>query len=434
MIKRYFRFDELGTTYKQEILAGATTFATMAYIVIVNPKILQAAGIPFGASLVATIISAFFGTLTMGIYAKRPFAIAPYMGENAFIAFTVVKILGYRWETAIGAIFIGGVIFTLITIFKIRSWLAKAIPEGLKVAFAVGIGLFLTFIGLNETGIVKLGVPGAPVHIGKLSEPSIILALIGFIVIIFLMIKKIRGSMLIGILFVTILAYIFKVQPLPEKWISMPPSLSPTFLKLDIAGALQFGFISVILTVFVMDFVDTLGSLIGLSYKANLLDEDGNLPEIEKPMLCDALATVVGALLGTTTSGVYIESAAGIEEGGKSGFTAIVTAFLFLITLFFAPFIGSIPKCAYGPALIIVGMLMISPILRVNFDDLTEIVPIFMTIVLMSFTYNLGIGITAGFIIYPIVKIFKGKIKEIHVGLWILTGISILFYIFYPYG
>jgi adenine/guanine/hypoxanthine permease len=433
IIKNYFELEKLGTSVKKEITAGLTTFVTMAYIIIVNPKILEAAGIPFGPSMVATILSAFFGTLAMGIYAKRPFAVAPYMGENAFIAFTVVKVMGYSWQTALGAIFISGVLFTLLTIFKIRSWLADSIPESLKIGFAVGIGLFLTFIGLNETGIVRLGVEGAPVHVGNLHQSSVLLAILGFLVIGFLMIRKMNGAILIGILSVTLVSFFFGITPLPSQWISMPPDISPIFLKLDIIGALSWGFFAVVITVFVMDFLDTLGTLIGLAYKANLLDENGNLPGIEKPMMCDALATTVGALLGTTTTGAYIESATGIEAGGRSGLTAVVTALLFLSALFFAPFFTAIPAFAYGPSLIIVGLLMMSPMTKLKFDNLAEAIPVFCIIVLMSFTFNIGIGMTAGFIVYPLFKLLTGKLHEVKTGLWILAGLSLLFFFFYPY-
>ena len=293
-------------------------------------------------------------------------------------------------------------------------------------------------------------MPGAPVKLGSVSDPSIILAILGFLLIGLLMIKKIRGSILIGIIAITVISYAFKVTPLwfslpPDlsffekiyfilkSTVSLPPDISPIFLKLDIVGALSWGFFAVILTVFIMDFVDTMGTLIGVSARANLLDEQGNLPEIEKPMLADAIATIFGSLLGTTTTGTYIESAAGIEEGGKTGFTSIVTAFLFLLTLFFAPFLTAIPAHAYGPALIIVGMLMLLPITKINFDDYSELIPAFATIILMSFTYNIGIGMTAGFIFYPLFKIITGRIKEIHLGLWILGFLSLLFYIFYPY-
>jgi len=433
MLSKYFHFDQLQTNYKTETLAGFTTFFTMSYIVIVNPKILEAAGMPFGASMVATILSAFFGTLLMGVYAKRPFAIAPYMGENAFIAYTVVNVLGYSWQTALGAIFIGGILFTLLTIFKIRSWVANAVPESLKIAFAVGIGLFLTFIGLNDIGLVQVGVPGAPVKIGDLHQTSVLLGIFSFLFIGFLLIKKVNGSIIIGIILTTVLGFIFGTTELPEKIVSSPPSIEPLFLQVDIVGALSWGFIAVILTVFIIDFIDTMGTLLGVAYKANLIDNDGNLPEIEKPMLCDALATVAASLFGTTTTGTFLESAAGIEAGGRSGFTAVVTAFLFLITLFFAPLFTAIPPYAYGSALIIVGLLMMSPVTKLNFDDLTETLPAFTTIILMSFTFNLGIGLTSGLVVYPVSMFFGGRIKEVHPGMWILFVFSVLFYIFYPY-
>ncbi|PKL84145.1 MAG: guanine permease [Ignavibacteriae bacterium HGW-Ignavibacteriae-3] len=433
MIKKYFQLDELGTSVKQEIIAGATTFVTMAYIIIVNPKILEAAGMPFGASMVATILSAFFGTLIMGVYAKRPFAIAPYMGENAFVAYTVVNVLHYSWQTALGAIFIGGVLFSLLTVFKIRSWLANAIPESLKIAFAAGIGLFLTFIGLNETGIVTVGVAGAPVHVGDFRETSVLLGIFSFLLIGVLMIKKINGSILIGIIATTILGFLFGVTKLPDRLVSMPPDISPVLFQLDILGALSWGFFSVILVVFVMDFVDTMGTLLGLGYKAKMLDENGNLPDIEKPMMCDALATVAGSLLGTTTCGAYIESATGVEAGGKSGLTAVVTSILFLGALFLAPVFSVIPPYAYGSALIIVGLLMLSPLSHIIFDDLAETIPTFITMTLMSFTFNLGIGMTAGFVVYPLTMFVAGRIKTVSAGMWILFSFSVLFYIFYPY-
>ncbi|MEE9443160.1 MAG: NCS2 family permease [candidate division Zixibacteria bacterium] len=432
-IKSYFKFDELETNYKNEIIGGATTFITMAYIIIVNPKILEAAGIPFGPSMVATILSACLGTLAMGVYARRPFAIAPYMGENAFIAITVVNILGYSWQTALGAVFIGGVIFTLLSILGIRGWLARSIPNSLKISFAVGIGLFLTFIGLNQTGIVTLGVQGAPVHVGDLSTISILLAIIAFLLIGFLSLHRIPGAMLIGIILVSVAAFSLDIAELPDTWISMPPSLEPIFLKLDITGALQWGFFSVILTIVVMDFVDTTGTLLGLAYKSNLLDEKGNLPEIEKPMICDSLATVTGSLLGTTTTGTFLESASGIEAGGRSGFASVITAMLFLSALFFAPLFTAIPPCAYGAALIFVGLLMLTPVTRLPVNDLSELIPAFCVIALMSFTFNLGIGITAGFVAYPLVKILAGKFRDIKPGMWILGAISLLFYIMYPY-
>jgi len=432
-VRKYFRFEHHQTNFQREIIGGLTTFFTMSYIIIVNPKILEAAGIPFGPSVVATILAAFFGTLAMGIFARRPFAVAPYMGENAFIAYTVCGVLGYSWQTALGAIFIGGVLFTLVSAFRIRSWLARSIPASLKIAFAVGIGLFLAFIGLNEAGVVTVGVPGAPVHVGILSDTSVILAVICFLLIGILMVRKITGALLIGILLTTVAGFFLSVTEVPEQWLSMPPSLEPILAQLDIAGAFTWGFMSVILTVFVMDFVDTTGTLLGLALKADLLDENGNLPEIEKPMLCDSSATVVGAILGTTTTGTFIESAAGMEAGARTGFASVVTALMFLAGLFFAPTFAVVPACAYAPALIIVGLLMMTTITKLQLNDLTEAIPAFCVIVLMSFTYNLGIGITAGFAVYPIVKVFAGRVREVSAGMWILAAISVLFFMFYPY-
>jgi AGZA family xanthine/uracil permease-like MFS transporter len=429
-----FRLARYHTTIRQEVLGGVTTFITMAYIIIVNPAILEAAGIPRGPSMVATILAAAFGTLIMGLYANRPFAIAPYMGENAFIAFTVVKVLGYSWQTALGAIFIGGVLFTVLTILRLRSWLANSIPQGLKFSFAAGIGLFLTFIGLNETGLVVLGSPGAPVKLGQVTSLPVLLAVVCFLLMGILLIWKIRGALLLSILAMTLVAIILKVVPAPERIVSLPPSLGPILLKLDILGALTWGFFAVILTVFVMDFVDTMGTLIGVSARAGLLDENGNLPQIEKPMLADSLATVVGALLGTTTTGTYIESAAGIEAGARTGLSAVVTAILFLLALFLAPVFTAVPPLAYGPALIVVGVLMLSPIACIKFEDYTELIPAFITVVLMSFTYNIGVGMTAGFILYPFFKLVAGRAREVHPGMWVLGTLSLLFYIFYPYG
>lgn len=430
----YFHLSEYKSDVKAEIIGGVVTFMTMSYIIIVNPAILEVAGIPKGPSTVATILTAIFGTLLMGIYARRPFAIAPYMGENAFIAFTVVKVLGYSWQTALGAIFIGGVLFTLLTIFRLRTWLAAAIPKGLKYSFAVGIGLFLTFIGLNDCGIVTVGVPGAPVKVGDLMSSSVLLAIFGFLLLCVLIIKKVRGALFLGMVVTTGLAIFTGDAVAPEKLFEMPPSIAPIFLHLDIPGALTWGFFSVILTVFIMDFVDTMGTLIGVASRAGYLDEDGNLPDIEKPMLCDALTTIFASLVGTTTAGVFIESAAGIEEGGRTGLSACVTAIFFVVALFFTPIMVIVPGIAYGPVLIIVGILMIQSVTYIDFHDFSELVPAFATIILMSFTYNIGIGMTAGFVLYPFFKIITGKAGTVHPGLWILSFFSLLFFVFFPYN
>ena len=433
-IYRFLNLDPRLTNLRTEVTAGLTTFMTMAYIIFVNPAILKAAGIPTGPSMVATILTAIFGTLLMGLYAKRPFAIAPCMGENAFIAYTVVGVLGYSWQTALGAVFISGVLFILLTISRVRQWLVEAVPPGLRYSFAVGIGLFLSFIGLNVTRIVVSGSPGAPVKVGDLSSAEVLLAVFGFLLISVFMIRKVPGAILLGILATAFIAFITGIAQPPESWVSWPPGLGPTFLQLDIAGVFSWGFFAIVLTIFIMAFVDTMGTLIGVSARAGLLDKDGHLPQMERPMLADALATTFAALIGTTTAGAYIESATGIEAGGRSGLTAVVTALLFGLALFFAPLATAIPAQAYGPALIVVGLFMLAPITRINFEDYTELIPAFAVVVLMSFTYNIGIGMMGGFVLYPFLKLASGRHREVRPGLWVLGLLSLLFFFFYPYA
>lgn len=442
MFEKIFHLNEFNTDIKTEVLAGITTFLTMSYIIVVNPGILSAAGIPKEPSTVATIIASVVGCLMMAFYANRPIAVAPYMGENAFIAFTVVLGMQKSWQAGITCVFIGGLFFVLITAFKLRSWLAKAVPVNLKYAFVVGIGLFLTFIGLIDTGIVvKHPSPEVPLMVGNFTSPEVLLAFFAFIFSGVLMIRKVKGSLILSILITTCLAFLGKSAGwdlpnvhLPGGLFSIPPSIEPIALQFRFNEVLTLGFLPILLTVFLMDFVDTMGTLIGVSARAGFLDENGNLPDIEKPMMADAVATAVGACVGTTTTGSYIESAAGIEEGGRTGLTALTTAVLFLCALFFTPILTAVPKCAYGPALIIVGILMIDSVKKIDFKDMTEFIPAFATIVLMSFTYNLGIGITAGFVIYPLLKIASGRAGELNKGTWALGIISMVFYIFYPYG
>jgi AGZA family xanthine/uracil permease-like MFS transporter len=432
-MQSFFEFSKHGTDYRRETLAGITTFLTMAYIIVVNPAILEAAGLPKGASTTATILTAAFGSLLMGLHARRPFAVAPYMGENAFIAFTVVKVLGVSWQAALGAIFIAGVLFTLLTVLRIRGWLARTLPQSLKYSFAAGIGLFLAFIGLNETGMVMLGVPGAPVSLGRVTEPTTQLAVFGFVLITWLVIRRVPGAIIIGVLGTTFLSFLLGVTAAAPSFVSLPPSIAPVFLQLDIAGAVSPKNLSIAFIIFVMAFVDTVGTLIGLSARGGFLDREGNLPEIEKPMLADAVANLIAPVLGTTTTGAYIESAAGIEAGGRTGFTAIVVAGLFLLALFFAPLLTVVPPHAYGPALIVIGMFMVSAINRIDFTDYTESVPAFLTIVLMVFTYNIGVGMTAGLLAHPVLKTLSGKFREVPAGMWVFAVFSLLFYAIYPY-
>ena len=432
-LDRYFKLAHHQTTIRREVIAGLTTFFTMAYIVAVNPAILKAAGIPTGASLTATILTAIFGTLLMGFYANRPFAIAPYMGENAFVAFTVVNVLGYSWQSALGAVFLAGVLFILLTLFRLRQWMVDAIPASLRYSYAAGIGLFLTFIGLNQAGIVTLGSAGAPVRPGHLTSLPVLLAIFGFLLMTFLTIRRFPAAILCGVLATALLSFVTGAAPAPTGWMSRPPSLAPVFFKFDLHTVFTWGFFPVVLTIFVMAFVDTMGTLIGVSARAGFLDKNGNLPQIERPMLADALATTFAAAIGTTTSGAFIESATGVEAGGRTGLTAIITAVCFAGTLFFAPFISAIPPQAYAPALIFVGLLMLAPVTRIPFDDLSELVPAFGVIVLMAFTYNIGIGMTAGFVLYPLCKLFSGRLRDVRPALWALTALSLLFFIFYPY-
>jgi AGZA family xanthine/uracil permease-like MFS transporter len=433
-LHRFFGIDRAGSTVRREIVAGLTTFVTMSYIVAVNPAILQAAGIPPGPSFVATVATTVFGTLLMGLYANRPFAIAPYMGENAFIAFTVVRAMGYSWQSALAAVFLVGAVFLLLTLLRLRQWLVEAIPAALRHSFAVGIGLFLAFVGLTETGIVRASTGGAPLQPGHLTSAPVLLAIAGFLLMAALMIRRFPAAILVGIVATTAVAFITRLTPPPQRWVSLPPSLAPIAFHLDFHGALSWKFFPVVLTIFVMAFVDTMGTLIGVSARAGFLDESGNLPQIERPMLADALSTVFAALSGTSTSGAFIESATGVEAGGRTGLTAVVVALCFAATLCFSPFIAAIPVQAYGPALIIVGLLMLAPITRIRFDDYTELVPAFAVVALMSFTYNIGIGVTAGFVLYPLCKLVGGKTRDVKPGLWVLAGLSLLFFVFYPYG
>lgn len=431
-ILSFFELEKHGSTVKTEILAGLTTFFTISYIIIVNPKVLAVAGIPEAPTMVATILVAFIGTFLTGVYAKRPFAIAPYMGMNAFIAFTVVKIMGHSWQTAIGAILISGIILIFATITGFRGWLSKSIPQSLKIACTVGIGFFLTFIGLVKSGII-IGAENPPVRIGHFNEPEILMAILGFLVMALLMMKKVKGAILLGILSITFIGFISGLADLPAQWVSLPPDISPIFWQFDLIGALQWSFASVILTIVVMDIVDTIGTLMALSMVGKFLNEKGELPEVEKPMLSDAIATTAAGLLGTTTAGTYIDSATGIEAGGKTGLTAVVTSIMFLLTLFLSPFIAAIPAYAYSPALMVVGLLMIGMVSQLDFSDLSEAVPVFVTIVLMAFSYNIGIGMTGGFIVYIIFKLAARKSSDISLGMWVLGIISLILFIIYPY-
>jgi AGZA family xanthine/uracil permease-like MFS transporter len=452
-IERFFKLRDKGTTIRTEILGGATTFVTMAYIIVVNPAILSFAGIPPGPSTVATILAAVFGTMLMGLVANRPIAVAPYMGENAFIAFGLA-VMGIGWQQRLGAVFISGLAFALITLFHIRSWLANSISASLKHSFAVGIGLFLAFIGLYETGIVTssvvgmrpevlihgsalvLSAPAVPLKIGDLRSAQVLLALFGFFFISTLMYFRVRGGIMLGIAATAVLGYLTGYGEAPRAAMALPfvgeYNLSAIAFKMDIMGMLKLSMLPILLTLFLMGFLDTLGTLVGVGSAGNMLDEKGNFPDIERPMMVDAATCMFSAMVGTSTSGAYIESATGIKEGARTGLAAVTTAVLFGASLFFIPLIEPLQhlQYAYGPALIAVGLLMTSSIKKIDFDDLTELVPSFATIVVMVFTYNIANGLTAGLVLYPLFKIVTGRGKEISAGAAVLGLLCLVYYVF----
>jgi len=448
-----FHIRERGSTVRREVLGGITTFVAMAYIIVVNPAILHAAGLPLGPSTVATILTAAFGSLLMGLYANRPIAVAPYMGENAFIAFGLVA-LGATWEQRLGSVFVAGVVFLLLTLFQIRSKLANAISPSLKYSFAAGIGLFLAFIGLYETGIVTSGAaglpaaallapeqallraPDVPVKIGAFHNLPVLLAIGGFVTTVALMIRRIPGAILIGMGATAAAGYALGLAPAPPSLIAMPftgvYTLSPVAFHLDIAGVLTFSFLPVLLTLVLMSFLDTLGTLVGVGAAGNMLDEDGNFPQVEKPMLVDAVSCIFASLIGTSTSGAYIESAAGIREGARTGLAAVVTAMLFVVSLFLLPIVAPLQQSRYiyGPALVAVGMLMVGSVKKIDFDDLTEALPAFACMALMVFTYNIANGLTAGLVLYPLAKVVAGRSRELSWGSIVLALLCLTYFLF----
>ena len=431
--EEYFDFARYNTDLRTEILAGITTFMTMAYILFVNPAILSdAIGKEAIPSLVtATALSAGLATILMGLYAKKPFALAPGMGLNAYFTYGVVLGMGYSWQVALAAVFVEGLIFIALSITKVRSAIIHAIPISQKYAIGAGIGLFLTIIGMQEAGFV-VDSPATLITFGaqNVSKPEFWLALFGLFLAAILISRGIKGALLISILAVTVIGIALGITPAPDRLFAMP-TLSHTFLKMDLKGLLSVGAFGVVFAFFMVDFFDTLGTITGLSAKAGFLTKDGKVPDAEKILLTDAMGTTVGAVLGTSTVTTYIESAAGIEEGGKTGMTALVTGALFLIVgLFISPIAGIIPAYATAPALIIVGYYMLSAIRGVDFSDPTEAIPAFMVLVTIPFTYSIADGIGMGFISYAVVKTLSGKYKEVHPLLYILAGVFVLYFLY----
>ncbi|MBN9120348.1 MAG: NCS2 family permease [Planctomycetes bacterium] len=420
----------------------------MAYIIVANPAILQFAGLPVGPSTVATIVVAVFGCLLMGLYANRPFAVAPYMGENAFLAFGLIA-LGIGWQQRLGAVFVAGLLFVVLTLLRLRTWLAASISPSMKHSFAVGIGLFLAFIGLYQSGIVTgftegmptpttptLPRPDVPVKLGNLRETRVLLAVFGFLLTVGLMARNVRGALLIGMFATAIAGYLAGVGAKPAAVVAMPFTgeydLSPIAFQLDVMGVLKLSFLPVLLTLLLMSFLDTLGTLTGVGAAGNMLDANGNLPRAERPMLVDAVACVFSAAVGSSTSGAYIESAAGVRDGARTGLATVVTGLLFAVALFFIPLVAPLQSLGYvyGPALVAVGVMMFGSVRKIDFDDFTEAVPAFVVVVMMVFTYNIANGLTAGLIVHPLLKLVAGRVREATAGGAVLALACIAYYAF----
>jgi len=426
-IATYFEFKRHETDYRTEIMAGITTFLTMAYICFVNPTILKAAGMPFGAVMTATCLSAAIGSLLMGIMARLPIGLAPGMGTNAYFAFFVCGVLGINWQTALGAVFISGVLFLILTITGLREKIIDAIPDSMKHAIAAGIGIFIAFVGLQQAGIV-VDQKSVLVTMGDIMTPGVAVALAGLAITGALLARGIRGALLWGILITTVIAIAAGVAEMPEEIIAMPPSITPTFAAMDIKAALGLGIIQVVFAFFFVDLFDTIATLVGVADQGNLLKKgaDGrlHLPRAKQALSADAIATMAGAILGTSTTTSYIESTSGIAAGGRSGLTAVVVGLGFLIMLFFSPIIGIVPPQATAPILVIVCVFMLRNLMRIVWDDYTEAIPAIFACIAIPLTYSISNGLALGFILYPILKILTGRWREAN---WLVYILGILF-------
>jgi AGZA family xanthine/uracil permease-like MFS transporter len=405
-----------------------TTFLTMAYIIFVNPVILANTGMDQGSVFVATCVAAAVGSLIMGLYANYPVALAPGMGLNAFFTFTVVMEMGYTWNQALGAVFISGVVFFILALLKVREYIINSIPMTLKLSISAGIGLFLAIIALENAKVI-VDHPATLLTLGDIGQPTVLLAALGFFVICALHYRNITGSIIIGILLVTILSILLGLNQ-AQGIVSAPPSIAPTFFQLDIAGALEAGMFGVIFAFLFVDMFDTAGTLVGVAHRGGLLDKDGKLPRIGKALLADSSATMVGAVFGTSTVTSYIESASGINAGGRSGLTAVVVAILFLVALFFSPLAGSVPAYATAPALLFVALLMARGLAELDWDDMTEVAPGVLAAISMPLTYSIANGIALGFISYAAIKLLAGRAREVSIAVWVLAVVFVLKFAF----
>jgi AGZA family xanthine/uracil permease-like MFS transporter len=424
MLESWFQLRQHGTTPRTEALAGLTTFLTMAYILFVNPDILAAAGMPRDAVFVATCLAAAIGSLIMGLGANYPIALAPGMGLNAYFAFVVVGTLGYSWQAALGAVFVSGLLFVAISLFRVREWIVNAIPRSLRFGISAGIGLFLAIIGLKNAGLV-VAQPATLVGIGDLHQPGPLLALAGLLLIVALEARRVRGAILIGILAVTGVALASGLVVYGGVF-AAPPSLAPTFLKLDLAAALEVGLIAVVLTFFLVEIFDATGTLVGVAHRAGLLDAQGRLPRLRRALLADSSAIVAGAALGTSSTTAYIESAAGTAVGGRTGLTAVVVALLFLAALFFAPLAATVPAYATAPALIYVAVLMTRALADLDWNDATEAAPGVLCALAMPFTFSIAHGIALGFVSYAVIKALAGRWREVGIAVWVIALVFVL--------
>ncbi len=428
MLENLFKLSENSTNVRTELIAGVTTFLTMAYIAFVNPSILAAAGMDPGAVFVATCLAAAIGSAIMGLWANYPIALAPGMGLNAFFAYTVVLTLGHSWQTALGAVFIAGVLFLILSLLKVREWIINAIPHSLKLSIAAGIGMFLGIIGLKNAGIV-VDHPATLVTLGDLTQATVLVAIVGFLVMAALDARRVPGAITIAILLATLVAVATGLSEATGVF-SMPPSLLPTLFAMDLAGALDGALISVIFAFLFVDLFDTAGTLIGVAHRGGMLDSEGKLPRLGKALMSDSVATVAGAAMGTSTTTSYIESVAGVKAGGRTGLTAVVVAVLFLLCLFFSPLAGTIPAYATAPALVFVACLMMRSIAEVDWDDVTEYVPAVITAISMPLTFSISTGIGFGFVAYAAIKILTGRWKEAGWAVIVLAGLFILKFAF----
>lgn len=427
-IERYFGIDGRNTTIKTEILAGLTTFLTMAYIIFVNPDMLAKAGMDKGAVFVATCLASALGCFLMGLIARLPVALAPGMGLNAFFTFTVVLGMGKSWQVALGAVFISGLLFVLISAFKLREWIINAIPYTLKQGIVAGIGAFLAFIALKSAGII-VASPATFVTMGKLTDFAPAMAILSFFLIVVFVQRKVPAAVMLSILIVTIIS-LLAGQVHYTGIVSAPPSIAPTLMQLDIAGALDVSMISVIFAFLFVVLFDTSGTLIGVTKKAGLMSNDGQIPNLGKALFADSTAAVAGSLLGTSSVTSYVESTAGVAAGGRTGLTAIVVGMLFLLALFFAPLAGMIPAYATAGAIFYVAVLMLFTLREIDWDDLTEASPVAVVLLLTPLTFSIADGIALGFITYTIAKLVSGRYQEISLAVWILTLILLAKLIF----